>query len=62
VALPVQVALSGDGQLLIVHAPLPYVRAYSQPANAQADAVYTYKLVRWPCCLSHYCVTAELQV
>jgi hypothetical protein len=40
-----QVALSGSGQLLVVHAPLPYLRSYNQPSNDQADTVYTYRLV-----------------
>ena len=40
-----QVALSGDGQLLVVHAPLPYSRQYNTPGNEASGNVYTYKLV-----------------
>ena len=46
----VQLALSGDGQLLVVHAPLPYSRLYNTPGNANSGNVYTYKLVS-PSCL-----------
>ena len=40
-----QLALSGDGQLLVVHAPLPYSRLYNTPGNANSGNIYTYKLV-----------------
>ena len=40
-----QLAMSGDGQLLVVHAPLPYSRLYNTPGNENSGNVYTYKLV-----------------
>ena len=47
-----QVALSGDGQFLVVHAPLPYSRMYNTPGNEDSGNVYTYKLVSSFCLLS----------
>ena len=40
-----QVALSGDGTYLVVHAPLSYSRQYNIPGNDNSGNVYTYKLV-----------------
>lgn len=46
-----QVSVSGDGQLVVVHAPLPYPRSFSQaPSNGNTSDIgghiYTFKLVR----------------
>ena len=46
-------ALSGDGQFLVVHAPLPYSRLYNTPGNENSGNVYTYKLVRPPSSMPH---------
>lgn len=46
-----QVSVSGDGQLLVVHAPLPYPRAFTPgPTNNDAGGrIYSFKLVRALC-------------
>ena len=54
-----QVALSGDGAYLVVHAPLSYSRQYNIPGNDNSGNVYTYKLVSFHCTqqVSYPCTT-----
>ena len=51
-----QVALSGDGAYLVVHAPLSYSRQYNIPGNDNSGNVYTYKLVSSHCTQQVLCV------
>ena len=50
-----QVALSGDGAYLVVHAPLSYSRQYNIPGNDNSGNVYTYKLVSSHCTQQERC-------
>lgn len=56
----VQVALSGDAELLVVHAPLPYSRMYNTPGDANSGNIYTYKLVRPQASVKVQCCSARI--